>query len=105
MKVQILGSGCTGCRNLYELTKKAVSELGLKADVEHATDIMKLIEMGIMTSPVLMIDGKPVMYGVTSNIEKVKDLLKGGKVEKESEECCKDCCDSESECCEDCDCK
>ena len=109
MKVQILGSGCTGCRNLYELTKKAVSELGLKADVEHVTDIMKLVEMGIMTSPVLVIDGKPVMFGVTSNIEKIKDLLKGGNVEEESGDCCKGCCKDESKCCEGCkddkDCK
>ncbi len=103
MKVQILGSGCPGCRNLYELTKNAVDELGLKADVEHVTDVMKLVEMGIMTSPVLMIDGEPVMYGSTSSIEKVKDLLKGGKVEKERSECCKDCCKGESKCCEGCE--
>ncbi|MGB9883205.1 MAG: thioredoxin family protein, partial [Microgenomates group bacterium] len=63
MKIQVLGSGCATCKALYELTKQAVEELGLKDEVEYITDISKIIEMGIMQSPVLAIDGKPVMVG------------------------------------------
>ena len=77
MKIQVLGSGCTTCKNLFELTKKAVNELGLKYEVEYITDISKIIEMGVMSSPVLAIDGKPVMVGFSSDIEKIKELIKG----------------------------
>jgi len=45
MKIQVLGSGCPACRNLFELTKKAVEELNLKAEVEYISDIQKIIEM------------------------------------------------------------
>ena len=30
MKIQVLGSGCSSCKKLFELTKKAAEELKLK---------------------------------------------------------------------------
>jgi len=75
MKIQVLGSGCPTCKNLFELTKKAVEELGIKTEVEYSTDISKIIEMGVMQSPVLAIDGKVVMLG-SANLDKIKELLK-----------------------------
>lgn len=76
MKIQVLGSGCATCRKLHEITQKAVSELGIKEEVEYITDISKIIEMGIMQSPVLVVDNKPVMTGFTPDIEKIKSLIK-----------------------------
>jgi small redox-active disulfide protein 2 len=75
MKIQVLGSGCPVCKKLFELTKKAVEELKLKTKVEYITDIQKIIEMGLMSSPVLAIDSKPVMVGYVPNIEKIKEIL------------------------------
>ncbi len=75
MKIQVLGSGCTTCKNLFELVKKAAAELGLPDEVEYSTDVSKIIEMGVMSSPVLAIDGKPVMVGATASLDRVKELL------------------------------
>jgi len=75
MKIAVLGSGCATCEALYELTKKAVVELGLKDKVEYITDISKIIEMGVMQSPVLAINGKPVMVGFTPDVEKIKEII------------------------------
>lgn len=75
MQIQVLGSGCKTCKNLFELTQKALAELSMDDEVEYITDISKIIEMGIMTSPVLAIDGKAVMEGSTNNIEKIKDII------------------------------
>lgn len=74
MKIQVLGSGCTTCKNLFEQTKKVVTDLGIKADVDYSTDVSKIIEMGVMQSPVLAIDGKPVMVG-GGNYDKIKSIL------------------------------
>jgi len=82
MKIQVLGSGCPTCKNLYELTKKAVEELEISEEVEYLTGqegIEKIIEMGIMQSPVLVLDGKPVMVGFLPDVEKIKNLLKEGQ--------------------------
>jgi len=76
MKIQVLGSGCPTCKKLFELTKKAVEELGLKTEVEYITDIQKIIEMGVMSSPILAINGKPALAGLLPDIEKIKNMIK-----------------------------
>jgi len=76
IKIQVLGSGCTTCRKLFELTQKAVGELGLKTEVKYITDIQKILEMGLMSSPVLAINDKPVLVGFSPDIEKIKDIIK-----------------------------
>jgi small redox-active disulfide protein 2 len=76
MKIQVLGSGCPTCEKLFELTKKAVLELGLKTEVEYITDIQKIVEMGVMSSPVLAINGKPILAGFVPDIEKIKETIK-----------------------------
>lgn len=76
MNIQVLGSGCSTCKKLFEITQEAVKELNLNEMVEYVTDVSKIVEMGVMSSPVLAINGKPVMVGFLPDIEKVKDLLK-----------------------------
>jgi len=75
MNIQVFGSGCASCKKLHELTVKAVEELGLKLDVEYNTDVTKIIEMGVMSSPVLAIDGKPALVGFIPDIEKIKEII------------------------------
>jgi len=82
MKIQVLGSGCPTCQKLYEITKKAVLEMGLKEKVEYlsgAEGMKALIEIGSMSSPVLAVDGKIAMTGFTPDIEKIKKLIKKSK--------------------------
>lgn len=80
MRIQVLGSGCPTCKKLFELTSQAAKELGLKIEVEYLTGekgIQKIIEMGAMGSPVLAINGKPVVTGFISDVEKIKNLIQG----------------------------
>ena len=73
--IQVLGSGCPTCKKLFELTQKAVAELDLKTEVEYVTDIQKIIELGVMSSPVLTINGRVALVGQLPNLEKIKELL------------------------------
>ena len=75
MQIQILGTGCTTCKNLYELTKKVISEIDNDSEVEHITDVAKMIEMGVMTSPALVINGRVVMNGGTNDADKIKKII------------------------------
>jgi small redox-active disulfide protein 2 len=83
MQIQVLGSGCPTCKKLFELTREAAKQLKLIDEVEYITDVSKIIEMGVMTSPVLAVNGKPVMVGFVPDIEKIKDLLT-----EKPENCC-----------------
>lgn len=79
MKIQVLGSGCSTCKNLYEITQKAVSEMNLGIQVEYiaGTDgIQKMIELGAMGSPVIAVNGRIVMTGFTPDIEVIKEKIK-----------------------------
>lgn len=74
MNIKIFGSGCPTCKKLYELTQTAVTELGIEADIEYIDDINKIIELGVMQSPVLVIDGKIAMLG-SGSLDKIKEII------------------------------
>ena len=76
MKIQVLGSGCPTCKKLFELTKQAVEKLQLNTEVEYINNIQKIIEMGVMSSPVLAVNGKPILTGFVPDIEKIKKIIK-----------------------------
>jgi len=75
MTIKILGSGCPTCEQLFETVKKVVSDLGINTKVEYSTDVTKIIEMGVMISPVLAIDDKPVLLGGGKSEEEIKEVL------------------------------
>lgn len=74
MNIKIFGSGCPTCKKLYELTQTAVAELGIEADIEYIDDITKIIELGVMQSPVLVIDDKIAMLG-SGSLDKIKEII------------------------------
>jgi small redox-active disulfide protein 2 len=76
MKIQVFGSGCENCKKLHKLTEKAVFELGIKSEVEYVTDIVKMMEMGFITSPVLAVEGEAVITGFVPDLDKIKDAIK-----------------------------
>jgi small redox-active disulfide protein 2 len=73
--IQVLGSGCPTCLKLYEITQKAVAELGLEMTVDYITEVQKILDMGLMSSPVLAINGKPAMVGFTPDVDKIKKII------------------------------
>ena len=93
MIIQVLGSGCPTCKKLLETTKKVVGDLKIKADVEYVTDLSKMIEMGVMASPALAVDGKVVLTGGGRDEDEIKEAICGDKGEENELGCsCKHCC-------------
>lgn len=80
MKIQVLGSGCATCHNLFEITQKAVREMKLDTKVEYITGnegLQKIVELGAINSPVLAVNGQIAMTGYTPDIGIIK-----GKIQK-----------------------
>lgn len=75
MDIKILGSGCVNCRNLEALTRDALSELGLDADIDEVTDPVEIAAWGVMTTPALVIDDEIVIAGRVPSPDTVKELL------------------------------
>lgn len=75
MKIQILGTGCKKCSNLAEATDAAAKELGLDYELEKVTDIVKIMEFGVMSTPALVIDGAVKVTGRVPSNDELKTLL------------------------------
>lgn len=81
MKIEVLGSGCATCKKLHEIVKWVVKNDKLDAEVEYPDDIRKIVELGLMKSPILVVDGKPVDIQSTSEKD-VRQALSGAKAKK-----------------------
>ena len=75
MKIQVLGTGCPKCKKLAANADEAAKELGLAVEIEKVTDIDKIIDFGVMSTPSLAIDGKIVVVGKVPSVEDIKKLL------------------------------
>ncbi len=87
--VQVLGSGCPTCNKLFSLTQEAVKQLNLDVKVDHITDPKKLVELGVMTSPALSVNGELIFAGKLPSLNELKDIL---SVIKQEISCDSDCC-------------
>ena len=77
MKVEILGSGCKRCEQLYENTVAAVSDMKPSASVEvsKVNDVNYFTEKGVFMTPGLVIDGKVASVGKVLSVEEVKKKI------------------------------
>ena len=75
MNIKVLGGGCCKCENLLGAVKEAVAEKGIEAEIEYITDMSKIMEYGIMSTPALMIDNKVVSMGRVLKAKEVEKLL------------------------------
>jgi small redox-active disulfide protein 2 len=74
MKIEILGTGCKSCENLYKAAVTAVDELGGDNDIEvvKVSDINYFSKMGVFMTPGLVIDGEVLSSGKVLNAGQVK---------------------------------
>jgi small redox-active disulfide protein 2 len=75
MKIEILGTGCPKCKKLTENVEAALKEKNIQAEIIKVTDIEKIMEYGVMTTPALAIDGKVVSAGRILTKEDIGKLI------------------------------
>jgi arsenite methyltransferase len=74
-KIQILGTGCSRCRNLTANAEKAVQELGIETEIEKVTEVQDIIAFHILMTPGLVINGQVKAAGRVPTVEEIKQLL------------------------------
>lgn len=84
MKILVLGSGCATCKKLHQSVIKVVKDEKIDAEVEYSDDVTRIVELGLMSSPVLVIDGNPVELKSNSEAD-LKELI-CGKIKKKSDD-------------------
>lgn len=79
MVIQILGTGCPKCKALEANARQAVEAGAIEATIEKITDIDKIMDMGVMITPALAIDGVVKSSGKLLNKDQILDYVKGIK--------------------------
>ena len=63
MVIKILGPGCPKCNELDKRVHEVIKEMAMDAQVEHVTNIKKIMEYPVVITPGLVINEKLVFSG------------------------------------------
>lgn len=77
MVIQILGAGCPKCKQLEANAREAVLTAGLEADIVKVTDSEEIMEMGVMITPALVINGEVKSVGKVLTVDQIAVQCKG----------------------------
>jgi len=72
MEIRILGPGCPRCGEVEKRTINALAELNIGADVQKVTDIKKIMEHKVFSTPGLIINRKVKSAGRIPSQEEIK---------------------------------
>lgn len=79
MQIKVMGTGCRKCKALLAATEEAVKNSGVQAEIEYVTDMIKIAETGLMSTPGLIIDDKIVSSGKVLEAQAVAELIEKNK--------------------------
>lgn len=74
-KIEVLGPGCARCKETYRVVQLVVEKEQLPFDVEKVESIERMVELGLMATPGVVIDGKIVVYGRIPKADEIRALL------------------------------
>ncbi len=75
MLIQVLGPGCKNCKTVEANVREALQALNMEASVEKVTDFSDIIDLGVMKTPGLVIDGEVKASGRIPSAEEIKGFL------------------------------
>jgi len=76
-KIEVLGPGCTRCKETYRVVRHVVETDHLEADVEKVESVERMIELGLLATPGVAVDGKVVFSGRIPKADEIRRLLTG----------------------------
>jgi small redox-active disulfide protein 2 len=75
MNIKVLGPGCKKCHETEKLVKEVIAATGSDALVEYVTDIAEIAELGIFSTPAIVVDGQVKLTGRVPTRPEVKSWL------------------------------
>ena len=76
--IEILGrDGCRTCSSMYQTVIDIMAETNLAVDIQHVTDLQRIMALGVMSLPGVVINGKVVSYGKKLSKAELEKLIDG----------------------------
>ncbi len=74
-KIEVLGPGCSRCKETFRVVQHVVEQEGLSIEVVKDESIERMMALGLMATPGVVIDGKVVISGRIPKADEVRHLL------------------------------
>ena len=72
MEIKICGPGCASCEKTHKIVEAALAAKGVEATINKVTDFQEIAQLGIFSTPAVIIDG---------NVKSVGNIPKQTEVE------------------------
>lgn len=74
-KIQILGTGRSHTKEMAQRVEKAAKQLGIDYDIEHVTDVRRIMCFAPRLTPALCIDGDIRATGEAPTVKELMGML------------------------------
>ena len=78
MKVEVLGTGCSKCKRMYDNVTDAVKKTGVQADVVKVVELNEIVSRGVLMTPALFVDGEERVAGRVPTVNEIVEILMEG---------------------------
>jgi small redox-active disulfide protein 2 len=75
MKLEILGTGCTKCKRMYDNVIEAVKKTGIQAEVVKVEALEESVGRGVMMTPSLFLDGEEIVAGRVPTVNEIMEII------------------------------
>jgi len=74
-RIEILGPGCTRCKETYRVVQHVVETESLPFEVVKVESMERMVALGLLATPGVAIDGKVVVSGRIPKAEEIRTIL------------------------------
>jgi small redox-active disulfide protein 2 len=74
-KIEVLGPGCARCKQAFRVVQDVVEHEGLDVEIVKDESIERMMALGLMSTPGVVIDGKVVLSGRVPKAQEVREIL------------------------------
>jgi small redox-active disulfide protein 2 len=57
MEIKVCGPGCASCDKTQKIVEAAVAAKGIEATISKVTDFQEIAQLGIFSTPAVVVDG------------------------------------------------
>lgn len=82
MKIIVAGPGCARCNATEKNVREAVKALNLNAEITHVFNVLEFRELGVRSTPAVLVDGKIVSAGKIPSVEELINIFKESQAQQ-----------------------
>jgi len=75
MEIKVCGPGCASCEQAQKVVEAAVAAKGVDATVTKISDFQEIAQMGIFSTPAVVVDGEVKCVGRAPKQSEVEEWI------------------------------